>query len=297
MRSRLIACPPCRQCSRRGQRWRARAAALLALLLAARGAAAPPPERIVALAPSTTEIVFALGAGERLVGTCGQCDYPEAARRVPRIGSYLVPSVEAVLAVRPDLVIAVPTPANREAVRALERIGTPVLVVRDRVLADLWDAIASIGAATGETAAARALERRLRARLAAVAACTAGLPRPRVLMVVGHRPLIVVGGDTLQDELIAIAGGENVGADIGAAFPQTSLEIVAARAPDVIVDAAMGSEAKGTAVFSAYTQIPAVRTGRVVPMDADELLRTGPRVAEAARRLAAVIHPGADACR
>lgn len=260
-------------------------------------AVAAEPVRIVSLAPSTTEILFALGLGGRVVGACSQCDYPEAARTVPRVGSYLLPSVEVVIGVRPDLVVVVPTPANREAVRALERLGTRVLVVRDRVLADLWDGIRALGAATGREAEAAGLERRVRADLAAAAACGAGRPRPRVLMVVGHRPLIVVGGGTLQHELVEIAGGENVGADIGAAFPQTSLEVVAARAPDVIVDAAMGSERGGDAVFGSLRHVPAVRDGRVVSVTADELLRTGPRVAEAARRLAGILHPEASGCR
>jgi iron complex transport system substrate-binding protein len=253
--------------------------------------------RIVSLAPSTTEILFALGLGDRVVGVCSQCDYPEAAREVPRVGSYLVPSVEAVVAARPDLVVVVPTPANREAVRALERLGTRVLVVRDRVLADLWDGIRAIGGATGRESEARALEGRVRDDLAAVAACSAGRPRLRVLMVVGHRPLIVVGGGTLQHELVELAGGENVGADIGTAFPQTSLEVVAARAPDVIVDAAMGSERGGDAVFASLAHVPAVRDHRVVSVAADALLRTGPRVGEAARRLAGILHPEASGCR
>jgi iron complex transport system substrate-binding protein len=270
---------------------------LALLLLAARVVAAVEPVRIVSLAPSTTEILFAIGLGARLVGTCAQCDYPAAAVAVPRVGSYLTPSVEAVLGRRPDLVIAVPTPANREAVRALERLGTRVLVVRDRVLADLWDGMRAVGEATGHAAAARRLEDAVRRELDRVAACVAGRRRPRVLMVVGHRPLIVVGGGTLQHELLEIAGGENLGADIGAAFPQTSLEVVAARAPDVIVDAAMGGEHGGDALFGSLRHVPAVRDGRIVSLSADDLLRTGPRVGAAARRLAAVLHPEVAECR
>jgi len=290
-------CPSGGQCSPRRQRPALPLLLAAAILVVARLTAAAPPARIVSLAPSSTEIVFALGIGDRVVGTCGQCDYPEAARRVPSVGSYLLPSVESVLAARPDLVIAVPTPANREAVRALERIGARVLVVRDRLLVDLWAGIEAIGEAAGEVAAARRLEEQVRQELADTAACTAGLPRPRVLMVVGHRPLIVVGGDTLQHELIGIAGGENVGADVGAAFPQTSVEVVAARAPDVIVDAAMGSEQNGEAVFASFRNVPAVRDGRIVRLAADELLRTGPRVGDAARRLAEIVHPEARGCR
>jgi iron complex transport system substrate-binding protein len=292
---RGITCPSPGHCSSSGQR---RAGGLLlALLLTWVGvAAATEPARIVSLAPSITEVLFELGLGDRVVGTCTQCNHPAGARGLPRVGTYLTPSVEAVLAAAPDLVVAVPTPANREAVRALERLGVRVLVVRDRVLADLWDGIRAIGVATGREREAGALVARIRGALDAVAACVAARPRQRVLMVVGHRPLIVVGGGTLQHELLEIAGGTNVAADIGAAFPQTSLEVVAARAPDVIIDAAMGGERGGEMTFGILRQVPAVRDGRVIAVEADDVLRTGPRVPAAARRLARLVHPEVASC-
>src|SRR5439155_32585 len=124
--------------------------ALAVLLLAGCSASSPgpgssgPPARVVSLAPSITEIVYALGEGGRLVGVCAQCDHPPEVARIPRVGGYLTPSVEVVLATRPDLVIAVPSPGNREAVRALERVGVRMLVVHDRTLADLWTSIAQV---------------------------------------------------------------------------------------------------------------------------------------------------------
>src|SRR5262249_52973499 len=102
-----------------------------------RAVPAGPARRVISLAPSVTEIVYALGAGDRLIGVCGQCDHPAAARALPRVGGYLAPSVEAVLAAQPDLVIAVPSPGNREAVRSIERAGLRVLVVGDRRLTDV----------------------------------------------------------------------------------------------------------------------------------------------------------------
>ena len=203
--------------------------ALAVLLLAGCSASSPgpgssgPPARVVSLAPSITEIVYALGAGGRLVGVCAQCDQPPEVAGVPRVGGYLTPSVEAVLATQPDLVIAVPSPGNREAVRAVERTGVQVLVVHDRTL----------------------------------------------------------------------AGGVNVAADAGRAWPTLSLELVVARAPEVIVDAAMGSEATGEALFQALPTVPAVRAGRIVRLAGDTLLRAGPRVPDAAAALAAAIHPEA----
>src|SRR5262249_52204933 len=206
-------------------------------LVAAGCASAPParegtPSRVVSLAPSVTEIVYGLGQGERLVGVCAQCDYPEAATRLPRVGGYLAPSVEAVLGQRPDLVLVVPSPGNREAVRTIERAGIPVLVTADRTLDDLWAAIRTIAGALGVPEGGEEMERDVRGSLDRVRARVNGLPPRRVLLVVGHRPLIVAGGGTLQDELVRTAGGVNVAADAGTAFPQVPLELVVARAPE-----------------------------------------------------------------
>ncbi len=282
-----------------GRAPRCAAALLPAVLLLAGGCApAPPPRptaarRVVVLAPSLTEIVYALGEGERVVGVCAQCDHPAAATRLPRVGGYLAPSVEAILALRPDLVLVVPSPGNREAVRAVERVGVRVLVTADRTLDDLWAAIAAVAAALGVPDRGAALTAGIRNELETVRARVAGAPIRRVLLVVGHRPLIVAGGGTLQDELVRIAGGVNVAADAGAAFPQVPLELVVARAPDVIVDAAMGTEAGGRALFGALDTVPAVRQGRIVTLAPDALFRAGPRVGEAAALLAGAIHPEA----
>ena len=251
------------------------------------------PERIVSLVPSDTYSVHALGAGDRLVGVCGQCDQPPEAARVPRVGGYLTPSVETVLATRPDLVIAVPSPGNREAVRAIERTGVRVLVVRDRRLADLWASVRDIAAALGEPEAGERLVVGIQGAIEAVRARVAGRPRRRVLVVVGLSPLVAVGGGSLQDELIAIAGGANVAGDAGEVWPKIALELVVARAPEVIVDAAMGTESAGQALFAGLGTIPAVRDGRVVRLRDDAFLRAGPRVPAAAAALAAAIHPEA----
>ena len=275
-----------------------RHALVLALLVAGCGGAptpppAGPPARVVSLAPSATEIVYALGAGARLVGVCGQCDRPAEVAQVPRVGGYLAPSVEATLAVRPDLVIAVPSPGNREAVRAIERAGVRVLVVRDRTLGDLWDSIPALAGALGIPEAGDGLVTDLRQRLDGVRARLAGVTPRRVLVVVDHNPLVVVGGGTLQDELITIAGGTNVVRDVGAAWPTITLELVVARAPEVIVDAGMGDEGAAAGLFAGLTTVPAVRDGRIVRLRDDAFFRAGPRVADAAAALADAIHPGA----
>ena len=259
-------------------------------------ACAPPPsragrpERVVSLAPSLTEAIYALGAGDRLVGACAQCDHPAAAKALPRVGGYLAPSVELVLEARPDLVVVVPSPGNREAVRAVERAGVPVLVLQDRTLADLRAGIRALADALEVPDAGERLVGEVDAGLAAVRAGVSGQAKPRVLLVVGHRPLIVAGGGTLQDELLTIAGGTNVAADAGTAWPAFSIEMVAARAPDVILDAAMGSEEGSRTLFQELTGVPAVQKGRIVALDPDVIFRAGPRVPEAAGVLAAAMH-------
>jgi iron complex transport system substrate-binding protein len=272
-----------------------RLGALLALLAACGGASPPAPRgpgaRVVVLAPSATEIVFALGAGDRVVGVCGQCDHPPAAAALPKVGGYLVPSVEAVLGAAPDLVIAVPSPGNREAVRAIERAGVRVLVVQDRQLADVWTSTRDIAAALGVPAAGDRLVADVQARLEGVRAQASAAPRVRVLLVVGHSPLVVAGSGTLQGELLEIAGGANVAADVGSAWPQVSLELVVDRAPEVILDAAMGTEAGARSLFAGLATVPAVAHGRIVPIGGDAIYRAGPRVAEAAALLAAAIRP------
>lgn len=277
-----------------------RATLLLVAAVACGGTPATPPPsapatRVVSLAPSITEIAFALGAGERLVGVCGQCDYPDDVARLPRVGGYLAPSVEVALALRPDLVVAVPSPGNREAVRAIERAGTRVLVVQDRTLADLWASIRALAPALGVPDAAERLIDDVQHRLAAVHARVAALPTRRVLMIVGHQPLVAVGRGTLQDELLTTAGGVNVAADAGTVWPTITLELVVDRAPDVIVDAAMGTEAGARELFAGLSTVPAVRDGRIVRLRNDAVFRAGPRVGEAAAALAAAIHPEASA--
>ncbi len=255
--------------------------------------ARPAPARVVSLAPSITETIYALGAQDRLVGVCAQCDYPAAAAKLPRVGGYMVPSIEAVVAARPDVVLVVPSPGNRDAVRAIERTGIRVVVVGDRTLADLWAAMRAIADALGMPEAGERLVADTQARMDAVRRRVADRDRPRVLLVVGHRPLVVAGTGTLQDELVGIAGGTNVAADVGTVWPQLSLEVVTARAPDVIVDAVMGTEVAGDDPFATLTSVPAVRNHRVVRLETDALLRAGPRVPDAAAALARAIHPEA----
>ena len=259
-------------------------------------APAGPPRRIVSLAPSVTELLFALGTGDRVVGGTRFCDYPPEAAGLPRVGGYTDPSVEAVAGLKPDLVLAVPSPANRRPVEALRRLGLSVEIVSDRRLADVRQALATVGDLLGRQAAARAAVARLDAGLDTVRRRVAGRPRPSVLLVYGHRPLVVAAAGSWAGELLAIAGGDNVVAGDG--YPLRPLEQVLADAPAVIVDVAMapaGSRREEAVRFwTRWPSLPAVRDGRVHVLNGGALMRPGPRAPEAAAALARVLHPEAS---
>jgi len=271
-----------------------RAAVLLVALLASPALAAP--QRIISLAPSVTETLFALGAGDRLVGVSSYCDYPAAAKAIDEVGTFLQPNVERIIAKRPDLVIAVPSPGNRAPVERLQALGVEVLVVNPERIDTILAAIGAIAAAVGTPEAGAALVAKIEAELAAVEARLKGVTPVRTLLLVGRSPFVAAGPGTYQDELITRAGGVNVAADTGQSWPNLSLELIVAEAPQVIIDASMGSEelAGGAAVRSfwdTFPTIPAVRDQRIHGYRAYELLRPGPRVAETLATVAGFIHP------
>jgi iron complex transport system substrate-binding protein len=248
--------------------------------------------RIVSLAPSATEILFALGVGDSLVGVCSFCDHPAGVSAVPRVGTFTSPSIEAIVAARPDLVIGARGPATVGAVAAVGRLGVPVLLVEDTTLDAVWTAIAEIGRRTGREAAATTLASELRARLDRVRARLAGVAPRRVLVVVGQTPLIVAGVGTFVDDLIHVAGGVNVAADTGQPWPRLSIETVLARAPEVIIDSALDhEEGADRGLWDRFPTLPAVRDNRVHAYRSFAALRGGPRLAEAAEEFARLIHP------
>jgi iron complex transport system substrate-binding protein len=267
-----------------------------AVLLLLSLVAAQSPQHIISLAPSVTEILFALGVGDRVVGVSTYCDYPPEARTIDRIGTFLQPSVERILAKRPDLVIGVPSPGNRAGVERLEELGIRLLIVDPERLADILASIRTIADAVGVPERGAALVARIERELAAVAQRLEGAPRPRVLMLVGRSPFVAAGRGTYQDELIELAHGTNLAAASGDAWPNVGLEFIVARAPEVIIDASMGSEeatdrATAIAFWDDFPTIPAVRDHRIYGYRAYELLRPGPRVAQTLETVARFIHP------
>ena len=176
-------------------------AALLMMLGCHRGPMARPAQarRIVSLAPSTTEILYALGVGDRLVGVDQYSDWPPAAQKVPRVGSDLSPSVERIVALRPDVVFVATSANSKELPDELERLGVRVVISHVVALDDLWRDIVTTGDAVGRHEAGAALAEKLRARIAATRARVAALPPVKALVVVWADPLTVVGGRSFVD--------------------------------------------------------------------------------------------------
>jgi cobalamin transport system substrate-binding protein len=252
--------------------------------------------RIISLAPAVTETVFALGLGDELVGVSAYCDYPPEALRIDRVGTFLTPNVEAIIAKRPDLVIVMPTPGNRSGVEALQQLGIKVVVVDPNTVAEIKESLITIGRELGREADGQALVARIDERMKAVRARIADAPERKVLMVVGQTPLIAVGSGTFQDELIRMARGINLAAAASGTWPHLSLEFAIAAAPEVIIDTSMGNEevvgaGPAMAFWNAFPTIPAVREHHVFGYKAYAVLRPGPRIGEAFADIAQFIHP------
>jgi iron complex transport system substrate-binding protein len=280
---------------------------LVALLLttravpsAQRGAGGQPPQRIVSLVPATTEMLYAIGAGNRVVGVGTYDRYPPEVDKLPRLGGLLDPNIEQLIAIRPDLVIVYDT--QTELRRQLERAGIPMWGYSIKGLSDVTATMRALGERIGMGAEASAGAAAIDARLQAVRTRVARLPRPKTLLIFGREPgslrgMNASGGYGFLHDLVELAGGVDVLGDIKQAAVSMSSEMVLARAPEVIIELHYGEAwppAKAESerrVWSTLPSVPAVRNGRVTLLTGDAFVVPGPRVPLAAERLAAVLHP------
>lgn len=274
-------------------------AALLVAAVALCIVAAPRPAlaaRIVSLAPSVTETLFALGEGSSVVGVSRYCDYPPTAEHLPRVGTFLTPNIEEIVALRPTLIIGPGLSSNQREVRALKSMGYAMMTTDDNSLAGIKRSIRMVGERTGRARAALRLLASIDARIAAVRARLMGV-RPRtVVMLVGHQPLVAVGPGTFLDDLLHLAGAKNIADAEPQSWPHLSLEYIIEMRPEVILDGQMGTGARTPSGFwSRYRTIPAVRNRRVFGYPDDPVLHPGPRVAQSLEILARLIHPEAFA--
>jgi iron complex transport system substrate-binding protein len=276
-----------------------RRSALVGLFLAAAcsrgdGAHAVPSDarRVVSVAPSTTESLFMIGAGDRLVGRSAYCDWPAETARVPVVVGGLSPDLEVILQLHPDLVVGPRSGTTSRLADQLEARGIATWFPTVESLASIDQVIVGLGDRTAHGEDARRVVAALHARLHAVAQAVAGEPRPRVLFVVGAAPVVAAGRASFVDELLRLAGATNV-VDSGPAWPTLGFERIVELDPDIVIDSSRGPEriAHVTPQASGWSGVRAVREGHVIVLDDLRVVRPGPRIAEGLEVLARSLHP------
>ena len=244
------------------------------------------PQRIISLAPSVTETLFALGAEAKLIAVTSYCDYPPETKTKEKIGDTQRPNIERIVALKPDLVIASTASQLEAFVRALENAGIPVYVSNPRNLEDALRSILAIGDITGAREQGEALTKQLQARIDQVRHRVAGKTTPSVFVMLGAQPLITIGKGSFMTDLLTRAGGRSISETEASDYPQFSLETVIARQPEVIF-----LQAGEEPLPERLRQTPAARQGRIYHIDDDLLMRPGPRIVAGLEALAAKIHP------
>jgi len=277
-------------------------AATLAAILVVSGLAQSGPRRIVSLVPATTEMLFGMGAGDRVAGVSDYDRFPPEVEKIAKVGGLLDPNLERILALRPDLVIVYDTQADLK--RQLDRAGIPVYNYVHRGLPDITETIRSIGRRIGASAAADAQAAQIERRLAETRARVLGRTKPKTLLVFGRDPgalrhIDASGGYGFLHDLLELAGGTDALADLNRQSVEMSTEMVLARAPEVILELHYGTSLPGNRteaerrVWNALPSVPAVKNGRVYLLTGDEFVVPGPRIAIAADRFARTLHPDA----
>ena len=258
------------------------------------------PERIVSLVPAVTEMIYAMGDGARVAAVSTYDHYPADVARLPRVGGLLDPSVERILAIKPDLVIVYAT--QTELIERLDRAGIPYFNYQHKALADIMTTIRALGARIGSAARADAVAAGMDRSLAEIRARTTGLPHPATLLVFERDPaslrnVYASGGYGFLHDMLEIAGGRNVFAAVKQQAVQASTEMLITSKPDVIVELLYGDDLKNTdsakklRAWDALPSVPAVRGHRIWALTGDEFVVPGPRVVEATRKLAHTLHP------
>lgn len=256
------------------------------------------PARIVSLAPSVTESLFAIGAGPQVVGVTQFCTFPPEADALPEVGGFSADtiSVEAIVDLTPDLVIA-GSAGQEPVVAALEQLGIPALVFDPTSFEEVYASLEQLGYLTGNVAGADQVVAAMRARVAAVTAVVDQIPaaeRPTVFWEVFDEPLMTAGPTTFIGQMIALAGATSIFADATEDYPQVSAEAIVERDPDVILGPSSHADKLSPELVAArpgWGELRAVRDGRVYLLDGDTTSRPGPRLADALEELARTLYP------
>jgi iron complex transport system substrate-binding protein len=265
-------------------------------------AATDVPRRIVSLAPSLTETLFALGVGDRVVGVTRYCAHPPPVMELPKVGGHLDPNFEAIVSLEPDLVVAIPS--SRENRLRLEALGIRAFEVDQHDVSAVLESIALVASACGVGERGEELRLEIEERLSAVEAVVASADKPRVVIVVGHpvgggpvRSVWTAGPDTFYDGVIRLAGGVNAVGEGLARYPEISREGLASLDPDVVLDVIAGLEERNLdpddlrRQWMRLKEMRAVRDGRVYILEGNEMVVPGPRMPEMVEVVARALHP------
>ncbi len=247
------------------------------------------PQRIVSLTPGSTEVLFAVGAGKQVVGVTSYCDYPPEAKRLPKVGDMRT-NVEAVVALRPDLVVADGV-LNRRFVPALERLKLPLLVIEPKTWLDVARVIHLLGMATGHEKQAEQIVRQFRQAEREARSRTANSPKPGVLFTLNVEPLPmwVAGRNLFVDDMIRLAGGRNVAADGGENYYPLSAEALVTRNPDIIITTVPEDRLSPLREHPVLKRLKAVQENRVYSVDSNWFVRPTPRLLKGLEQLRTII--------
>lgn len=246
-------------------------------------------ERAVSLAPNLTEDVFAVGAGDRLVGVTTYCDYPEQAKNIRKVGDTLNPNIETIVALKPQIVL-VSTASQLEAFsKTLADNGIAVYVTNPKTLDDIFKNLKQLGDIFGTQETAAKVVGDLENRVASVTRATAGTDPVRAFVQISKEPLFTIGKQSFVTEIVKRAGGESVTANVETAYPNLSKETALALEPDVII---LSDSPDNQAPNDAFKNSPAVKNGRIYRINADLLSRPGPRLVDALELVAKDLHTG-----
>jgi iron complex transport system substrate-binding protein len=262
---------------------------------------ANPPKRIISLSPNVTEILFALGLGDRVIGVTNLCTYPPEASAKPHVGTFLKPNIEQIVMLKPDLIVLLPS--YGQTIDKFESLGLPILVVKNDTIRDVLDSIEQIASETGVEEAGEALRRDMMQSLERLRQRRESLPRKRVLFVVDKNPgtlqqIYAVGPGTFLDEILRAASAVNIMADTPTSYPIVSKEEIIARDPEVILDASIGEKPTeeqrriNRELWSQLQTVSAVKQQQIYFIEDPRITIPGPRIPESIEYLMSLIHQG-----
>jgi iron complex transport system substrate-binding protein len=253
-----------------------------------------PPKKIISLAPNVTEILFSLGLDQEIVGVSIHCNFPEKVQSKVRVGSYISLDFEKIVSLKPDLIIATGAGNTRDMVDRLERLGFPTYVIFPKNVDDVTWSVGHLSQLVGREKEGEEIIQEMKRRRERVVELTRGLPQPRVFLQIGEAPIVTVGKNSFADDLIRLAGGDNVAGNEKEMYPRFGMEEILKRSPEVILISSMnprGNYQKVLQEWSRWKTIPAVKNGQIYLIDSDLIDRPSPRIIEGLEEMARILHP------